>query len=382
MTGMNPAGLNSKGLEPNMPFPTHPVAVSPAWLTRVLRTAGKLRNGRVTEVRREMPAGQGLAGQVLRLHLSYDRVEENQLASVIAKFPADNPDLSRGLQHMYRTETRFYQNVPPNLGVAVPMLIFAAHDETSGDNLVLLEDLSENARAGNIVSGCTLEEASAVVAQLAKFHAAWWDGKLGEWFGWMGHKSDYLSDEMGASFASSIEPWMARVKVEVPGFQFPAAFHQAASLLARNFLRVKHFLYNAPATLAHDDAKLDNMLFRGSRQNPELVLVDWHLVTRAPGVCDLGYFMAFSLSPEQRRRAEAGLLWRYYSTLCDHGVRGYDFSRFQLEYRMSALEPLERAIQASFALNRSNPAIVAYWRAILIRLCAFVVDCRFGDLLR
>jgi hypothetical protein len=382
MTGMVPAGLSSKGLGPNLHFPTHPDAVSPAWLTRVLRTAGKLRNGRVTAVRRELPAVQGIAGQVLRLHLGYDRVEENQLASVIAKFPSSDPDVARGMQHLYQAETRFYQNLPADFGIAVPKPYLAAQDGTGRHNLILLEDLSEAARAGNIVSGCTLDEASAVVTQLAKFHAAWWDRKLGECFLWLGHKADFLSDEMGASFASSIEPWMARVEVEVPGFHFPSAFHQAAGLLARNFLRVKHFLYNAPATIAHDDAKLDNMLFRGSRQNPELVLVDWHLVTRAPGVCDLGYFMAFSLSPEQRRRAEAGLLWRYYSKLCDHGVRGYDFSRFQLEYRMSALEPLERAIQASFALNRSNPAIVAYWRAILVRLCAFVVDCRFGDLLR
>ena len=62
-------------------------------------------------------------------------------------------------------------------------------------------------------------------------------------------------------------------------------------------------------------------------------------------------------------------------------MRNYDFSRFLLEYRLSALEPLERIVRVSFALDRTNPAITAYFQALLARMCPFIEDCRVEELL-
>ena len=214
-------------------IPSNPEAVTPGWMTQILYETGSIQHARVTGLRHEMVANQGIAGQVIRFHLTYDRREDRQIASIIAKFPSSNADLRKGLRHLYRNEIFVHKNLPPDLGLTVPKPYFCGFDENSGDNLLLLEDLSIGAHPGNIVSGCTLEEAQAAVSQLAKFHAAWWGEKHQAQFGWLPHKSDFLQKETSDQFSDQFENWVQKVEEEVPGFHFPASFLQAGALLAR-----------------------------------------------------------------------------------------------------------------------------------------------------
>ena len=61
-----------------------PQAVTPDWLTAVLRRAGVLRSARVTDFT-WMAVGAGMLGDSIRFDLRYDR-DEGAPASVVGKF--------------------------------------------------------------------------------------------------------------------------------------------------------------------------------------------------------------------------------------------------------------------------------------------------------
>ena len=368
-------------MNPEAIIPTHPHLVTAAWMTAALRAAGLLRKSRVTSLSVEPVGNQGLIGQVARFRLSYDRVEHNQVASLIAKFPHPNPDYRKGMQSIYQREINFYENLGAAAAISLPRSIYSVMDENSADNILLLEDLSEGSRPGCLVCGCTLEEARAAILRLARFHAAWWENERLAQFHWLPHKQDFIRDYSTDQFCADFEDLLHKLHAELPDVDLSGGFLQPATLLARNYTRVKSFLYKAPTTLVHDDYHLDNLLFRGSESLPETVALDWQCVAKGPGVTDLGYFISFCLSTEQRRQAENDLLQTYHDELCERGVRGYDFSRFLIDFRLSGLEPLERLVQVRFLIGREYPRALAIYEAVLPRMGSFLAGCRIDELL-
>src|SRR3546814_12363536 len=71
---------------------TDPAAVTPEWLTEVLRASRALTSGRVESVSHEL-FGAGMVGDNARFHLSYDGGEGP--ATVVGKFPTAD-EASRG----------------------------------------------------------------------------------------------------------------------------------------------------------------------------------------------------------------------------------------------------------------------------------------------
>jgi hypothetical protein len=361
--------------------PLNADSVTADWLTDALRIHGILSKSRVTNLHFEPVASQGIIGQVFLFYLSYDAAELGQPQSLILKFPSPDPQARKDLQFMHQREILFYQNFSADSAIPMPKYYYSVMDENSADNLLLLEDLSGNARPGCLTCGCSLEEAELAVIQLAKFHAAWWESDQLDQFAWINHKREFSSSYSKDQFFAEWDDLLQKIRSEMPDFELSGIFIETASQLARNFKRVKNFLYNAPVTLIHDDYHLDNMIFRDGDTGPEAVIIDWQCVAKGPGVCDLGYFLAFCLSSEQRSQIENNLLKTYYQVLCEQGVRGYDYSRFLLDYRLSVLEPLERLVQVRGALNRSYPRGLAIFQATLGRLKASLENSRIAELI-
>ena len=70
---------------PTLTIPTHPCELTPRWLTAVLRHRETLDRAAVTSISSEvLGTGRGFTGQVLRLHLTYDRLEPTAPRSLIA----------------------------------------------------------------------------------------------------------------------------------------------------------------------------------------------------------------------------------------------------------------------------------------------------------
>ena len=88
--------------------------------------------------------------------------------------------------------------------------------------------------------------------------------------------------------------------------------------------------------VVHGDYRLDNLLF--PTDDPSgVAAVDWQTVGLGPPARDLAYFLATSLSPEDRRRYEADLLATYHGALADHGVTGYTREECWEDYRVGML---------------------------------------------
>ena len=107
-------------------LPRTPADITPTWLSQALRDAGA---SEVTDVVAETIAvGEGFAGNLARLELTYERPIDGAPGSLIAKFPSQHaPTRSLlGRLGVYEREVRFYQEVAPKLALRTPRPYFAA----------------------------------------------------------------------------------------------------------------------------------------------------------------------------------------------------------------------------------------------------------------
>lgn len=72
--------------------------------------------------------------------------------------------------------------------------------------------------------------------------------------------------------------------------------------------------------LAHQDYRLDNMLFGTGPGAPPVTIVDWQTCRLGSGPADVAYFCGAGLRPEIRRDAEKRLVDRYIGGLLDAGL--------------------------------------------------------------
>src|SRR5438477_10985705 len=126
-------------------YPTAPMQVTSEWLTRALRESGAIGGASVTSHRAKVIGeGVGFMGQLAHISLDYDRGEPDAPRSLIAKFPAaaqENRDLAMYF-HFYEREVGFYQHIGGKMALRTPRCYFNAFDPSTGDFVLLLEDLA------------------------------------------------------------------------------------------------------------------------------------------------------------------------------------------------------------------------------------------------
>src|SRR5690606_35396118 len=140
-----------------------PVGLTPEWLTQALRGAGVLTSARVTAAHTtDIGSGAGVVGRIFRLDLEYERGAGGAPRSVIAKFPAA-PGPTREIAdrfRLYERERGFYGELAGAVDVPTPRCFHA--EQTPEGWVLLLEDLAP-AVPGDIVAGCSLEQAAQVL---------------------------------------------------------------------------------------------------------------------------------------------------------------------------------------------------------------------------
>lgn len=161
-------------------LPRIPEAVSPAWLTAALRSSGVLGGASIIDIACEhLGDDRGFTGMLARLRPRYAHgVGAAAPATIIAKFPATHPGETASAPDHQRheraaREAHFYRELAAATGVPVPRSYYASADDRSGRVILLLEDLPA-ARGGDVLAGCTPEEASHALAAIAPLHARWW----------------------------------------------------------------------------------------------------------------------------------------------------------------------------------------------------------------
>ncbi len=324
-------------------FPVTPQAVTPCWLTRVLREAGCLTDARVTAVRAE-PVGNGLLGESTRFRLQYDRPEPGAPSTAVGKFRASDP-VPRGWSigaNLYLREVRFFQEVAPHISMRVPR-VYAAHiDEATQDYVLLTEDQAP-ARAGDQIDGCSVDDCALAMREAAALHAAnWLRPELRE-------RPWQRGAEARAARQASVLPGQARDYLARFGDQLDAPLRTVVERFVGAYAPLMADR-TAPDTLIHGDFRLDNVLFDVHDTPGTMATLDWQTLAVGCGLFDVAFFIGGSLDTDTRRANEDRLVREYHAALCAHGVRSYAFDACWRDYRRFAARALFTAVTAPLAV--------------------------------
>ncbi|HEX6662481.1 MAG TPA: phosphotransferase [Gaiellaceae bacterium] len=319
-----------------LPVPEALADVTPEWLTAALTEAAVLRGGRVAAAHSEQ-IGQlyGFTGVIGRVRLRYEDSTVDAPPSLIAKLPMarvaasgyhalQERDAGRRLRYFERCarEVAFYQRI----GAAfAPDHYYSAVDDESRRVVLLLEDVS-GGRQGDVLRGCSVDDAARMIDALAPFHALWWGEPAGT-RGFPAWDDDPRTRQK--RYAARIDSVLA-----TPG---PQDVLRILDRLRSRLGAVTEMLNLRGQTLIHGDLHLDNVVFAGDRGGRPFTALDWQTASVGPPAWDLALFLTGSLSVDDRRAAEDELLGHYVKLLATRGVRGYGASDLRLEYRLALL---------------------------------------------
>jgi len=330
-------------------IPESAEAIAPAWLADVLREAGALAAGRVAEVRAQpIAVGEGFAGRLARLSVTYEGAPAAAPASVIAKFAADHEPTRRMLASLggYEREVRFYREWAERAGLPTPRCYYAEIDPATATFMILLEDMRP-ATVGDQVAGASLEQAREVTRLLATFHARWWNDErvLRE----LRPRAEVLQEVLRL-FRAGLPAFRASMSGAYPGLVVLAErLDSIAGELAEDLVAVRR-----PFTLVHGDVRLDNLFFP-TPEGGRFAVIDWQGTAAGQPAADLAYWLVLSLPIELRRARERELLALYHATLVDRGVRGYSLRRLRRDYRRAAMAFVVGAVVLSSNLDLLGP---------------------------
>lgn len=351
-------------------YPTHPSLLTSEWLTAQLRASGALKDGRITGFTTE-PVGEGVGmlGILVRVTPTYDRPEASAPKSFIAKFatPIVGNRTVAMVFKLYEREVSFYTKIAPNVRAAAPICYAGEIDPTTGDSVLLLEDLA-GYRMGDQVAGCTAAEAFEIIDAVVPLHVKYWgradeiglpcvphiDGDLqiagisgGCEVGW-----DPCVERFGASMAEEIKASKSKFVPAVP------ALH--------------HMIGGRTQTVIHGDVRLDNLMFGVTPGQHPVVLVDWSL-TISTGLHDVAYLLSQNVKTEQRRANEAALLSHYHKRLGENGIT-YSLDQVWEDYKVAVLYLLSYAIVIGGTLDPSNERGANFMSKLIERSSTTVMD--------
>ena len=347
-------------------------AIDAAWMTRALRGAGVLADGRVVDVARE-PCGTGQLADSFRFTLSYD-VPGAGPPTVVGKFPSDDPasrDFGRRSGY-YRNEIRFYEEIATTLSIAVPTPLHAALAPDETEFVLLMEDLSP-ARIVDQLHGLSADEAAVALEQMARVHAGSWRRADPAEVGWLGGTV--------ASFGQVTDafPALTASFADTYGDLVPQADVDEAAQL-NGFLDAWKSVLATPQCLWHSDLRADNLMFDVHGGERPVALLDWQGVGYGRGTIDVAYFVGTSLDTEVRRAHERDLVAAYHRSLVAHGVEGYSWDDCWLDHRLAAVHALQTGIFGLGAVKRSARGD-AMWRNWIGRAAEHTRDLESFDVL-
>ncbi len=361
-------------------FPTGPEQLTSEWLTFALRGNGTIGGASVTGHRAKVIGeGVGFMGQLAQISLDYDRPETGAPRSLIAKFPAaaqENRDLAMYF-HFYEREVGFYQHIGGKMELRTPRCYFNGFDPSNGDFVLLLEDLAP-AVVGDQVAGCVVEHVDLAIRELAKFQAKWWCSPELEKLEFMpAINAEWNVAAIEANYPLCWEPFLEFTKAYLT-----PAVRDAGERFGRQLRRLlDRFGDELPTTIVHGDYRLDNMFFGDPGSGAEFAVIDWQISSRAGGVFDVAYFVAGSLTPEERRARERDIVKLYHDTLVEHGVKDYDFAQCWEDYRLSTLFLLAYSVIGAGGLDLANERGFELFTKIASRTIAAIDDLKAYELL-
>lgn len=231
---------------------------------------------------------------------------------------------------LYALETAFYRDIAPDLKALCPVAYFA---ETDGSqSLLLMEDLLQRGiRFSDASRPLSVEQAKAVLVQLATLHARYWHSESLGMYSWLPEGSS-LRDSGAIHFLFDDANW-PRMMALPRNLALPNALKDRESMRSKMMALLEVLASNAHC-LIHGDAHAGNL---GFDAQDRALLFDWQTVMKGYWVHDVAHFMISALSIDDRRRYEKELLQYYLQCLARHGIAAPDWEPAWAAYRRHAL---------------------------------------------
>lgn len=317
--------------------PVTPEQITPEWLSSVFDED--------VEVIGAERIGDGLVGLNLRVRMRTQGAPD----SVVIKLPSlDETSRATGVGlRNYEREVKFYAHIASTVDIRVPHCHHGEWDQTTGDFVLVLEDMAP-AEQGDQIAGCDVETARRAIVELARLHGPRWDDDT-----LFDH--EFLGRRSGVGDGAQL---MALWELFLPAFSATYAKYldePSLQVLGEFGPRLVEWVEGAdgPLTVTHGDYRLDNLLFGTEAGGPPVTAVDWQTPGHGPPINDVAYFCGAGLQVADRRAAERDLLEEYRSALRGHGVE-IDAGWLWEQYRRQAFGGVIMSVVASQVVGGSD----------------------------
>lgn len=348
-----------------------PDEVSPQWMTRALRAGGT--DLEIAAIRFE-PIGTGQTGASYRFHLEPAPDQTGPApATVVLKMHAGDRAARARICRAYRQETGFYQTFASSTRMEIPRCWSAAISADSLSYTLVLEDAAP-ARPGRQVDGCTTDQATLAVRNLAGLHAPFWgDPDLQDRAAWLRRADDETLRFQQSLFLGAADGFVGRYAAELSAAD-TATLLRCAEEFFRWGQEIRHH-----SSLIHGDYRLDNLLFD---EHGHVVTVDWQTLEEGFPGRDLAYFLSTALPPADRRRHEVALVAAYHQRLVELGVDGYSADDCFTDYRLGLPHgPMTTMIGCMYAAGPRSAGSDEMFLSMAINSAAAIRDLDLFDLL-
>ena len=352
--------------------------ITPSWLTSALRHGQSLGTASVISCSAEIIAeGTGFMNRLYRLTVRYSSNAGDLPSTIVVKLPSADPQLRTVFERLgqNRREVRFYRSLASNQHLPGPRCYFSEVDPTTGNTVLLLEDMAAHARQGDSVAGCSMDDARRAITQLARFQASWWDTPALDDLDWIPIKDEETDDYL------DICPHAWESLKHKAGIGMPDRLRRIGECLKSEVPRIKSALSGHPRTIVHGDYRLDNCFFDDSNRSTSPTVFDWEFCVRGRGVCDVATFVSEAFPPEERRKVESSLVHTYHSVLVANGVTGYPSDDCWRDYRLAMLEIFVFWIVSGGHCNYDGSRATTYLHNAMTRFDAAIDDLASTELL-
>jgi aminoglycoside/choline kinase family phosphotransferase len=357
-----------------MGFPAQPALLTTAWLSSMLRSAGRLTEDQEVRGFSLQPIGHGvgMVGSTQRVELEYDGHGVTAPPSVVTKF-AHEVEARRavGMQlRLYETEVTFYNHIAGSVAVPKPVCHFAAVDQATGESLIVLEDMNRF-RQGDSLTGVGPAEARHVIDAVTPLHAAYWNNT-----GQHDLRNVMRVDSTWKERYTELVEATWQNCVAQFGYCIPAEVQESLGKYIEGFRSLHRVMADRAQTLVHGDPRMDNLMFGEGGEGPSVVLLDWQTLMITNPLHDLAYMLSQSAALEARRAMEDELIRYYHARVTELGVTDYSLEQCYADYDVALLYMMSVALVMGGAFDPANARGRRLAEETLRRACGSVVDRR------
>ena len=361
---------------PTSQIPANASEITPEWMQQALTAGGNANLPGIRDVAlRNIGAGVGMMGEILRCQLSYDSEAIGAPDSVVVKLPSPQAKIQRLSRRLslYKREYDFYRYVASNSPIRSPRLLYGDFEAGSHRFVLVLEDL-QGMTVIDHEDGASPELSKRTVRAMARIHGQFWNkvnrAPLSGLHDSMRRRNRVL---LQLVYLHYLIPTLKNF-----GGLFSKDMRRLAEMYGPRVTAHGADLAAGPRTFIHGDLRLDNIFFGDGE---DIALVDWQVSGLGSGLYDVAYFLGASVSSGVRREIEREALGEYHDIVSSMGARDFTFDLCWRLYRSNTLARLLISVLVCGGLDLSDERVRKAAEISLQRSLTAIEELEAGEFL-